>query len=103
MLSSLPGPSCPMTTTPIPSQLKHREETSATLNSDWFTPFEPPSWLRGGHAQTLSGNYWRRVPTTIPFEPETVEVDARDGSRVLCHCHWQAEQVRCDRLTILLV
>ena len=21
-------------------------------------PFEPPPWLRGGHAQTIAGRYW---------------------------------------------
>jgi hypothetical protein len=92
-----------MTTIPIASQLKKQEENFPRSNSDWLTPFEPPSWLRGGHAQTLAGNYWRRIPSKIPFEPETVVVDAQDGSRVLCHCHWQADQVRRDRLTILLV
>jgi predicted alpha/beta-fold hydrolase len=71
--------------------------------SDWFTAFEPPGWLRGGHAQTLAGNYWRRQPFNLPFEPQAVEVDPSDGSRVLCHCHWQPEQVRAHRLTIVLV
>jgi predicted alpha/beta-fold hydrolase len=32
-----------------------------------------------------------------------VEVDPADGSRVLCHCHWQPEAVRSARLTVLLV
>ena len=69
----------------------------------WFTSFEPLPWLRGGHAQTLAGNYWRRIPFEIPFESVAVEVDPTDGSKVLCHCHWQPEEVRADRLTILLV
>ena len=30
-------------------------------------------------------------------------VDPEDGSRVLCHCHWQPEPVRARRLTILLI
>jgi predicted alpha/beta-fold hydrolase len=34
---------------------------------------------------------------------ETVEVDPADGSRVLCHCHWQPEAVRAARLTAVLV
>jgi len=59
--------------------------------------------LRGGHAQTLAGNFWRRPPFAIPFESTPVEVDPADGSRVLCHCHWQPETVRAERLTILLV
>lgn len=32
-----------------------------------------------------------------------VEVDPADGSRVLCHCHWQPESVRALRLTAVLV
>jgi predicted alpha/beta-fold hydrolase len=73
------------------------------LHPDWFTAFEPPSLLRGGHVQTLAGNYWRRPLFLLPFESQEVEVDPSDGSRVLCHCHWQPEAVRADRLTILLV
>src|SRR5580698_8079471 len=72
-------------------------------NPNWFIPFEPLPWLRGGHAQTLAGNYWRRKPFALAFEPHAVEVDPSDGSRVLCHCHWQPEPVRAGRLTILLV
>jgi predicted alpha/beta-fold hydrolase len=34
---------------------------------------------------------------------EAVEVDPADGSRVLCHCHWQAEPERKQRLTVVLV
>ena len=32
---------------------------------------------------------------------ETVEVNPADGSRVLCHCHWQEEPA--GRLTVVLV
>jgi len=73
------------------------------LVPDWLTPYEPPSLLKNGHAQTLAGNYWPRPPLTIPFESEAVEVDPADGTRVLCHCHWQPDTVRMDRLTVLLV
>ena len=69
----------------------------------WLTSFEPIPFLRGGHTQTLAGNYWRRSPFLLPFESQPVEVDPVDRSRVLCHCHWQPEAVRADRLTILLV
>jgi len=71
--------------------------------TDWFTPFDPYPLLRGGHVQTLAGNYWRRASFEVPFEAEIVVVDPADGSRVLCHCHWQMDAVRADRLTILLV
>ena len=30
-------------------------------------------------------------------------MDPADGSRVLCHCHWQPEPVRAERLTVVLV
>jgi predicted alpha/beta-fold hydrolase len=73
------------------------------VHRDWLTPFEPPAWLRGGHAQTLAGNYWRRQPFCVPAEAVEVPVDPADGSRVLCHCHWQPEDIRRDRLTVLLV
>jgi predicted alpha/beta-fold hydrolase len=76
---------------------------SQSFKNHWFTAFEPLPPLHGGHVQTLVGNYWLRPPFRVPFEPEAVEVDPADGSRVLCHCHWQREQVRSERLTILLV
>ena len=69
----------------------------------WHVAFQPPPWLRGGHAQTLAGNFWRRPAFTLDSEAIPVEVDPADGSRVLCHCHWQPENVRASRLTILLV
>jgi predicted alpha/beta-fold hydrolase len=80
-----------------------RIPSSRHSNHDWFIPFEPLPWLRGSHAQTLAGNYWRRKPFALAFESEAVEVDPSDGSRILCHCHWQPEPVRAGRLTILLV
>jgi predicted alpha/beta-fold hydrolase len=76
---------------------------SAPSLAEWLTPFEPAPYLRGGHAQTLAGNYWSRPPLTIPVQNETVQVDPADGSRVLCHVHWQPENLRASRLTILLV
>ena len=36
--------------------------------AEWLIPFEPPAWLRNGHAQTLAGNYWRRQPFLVPAE-----------------------------------
>lgn len=68
-------------------------------NASWLTPYWPLT--EGGHRQTLMGNYWRRPAFSLPFAAEAVTVDSVDGSRVLCHCHWQPE--RCHRLTLLLV
>jgi uncharacterized protein len=69
----------------------------------WLTRFEPHPWLRSGHLQTIVGNFMRRPAFDAPVEEEAVEVDAADGSRVLCHCHWQPREVRADRLTVVLV
>jgi uncharacterized protein len=69
----------------------------------WFTPFAPRRRLTNSHLQTIIGNYLPRPAFDIPCVAETVEVDPADSSRVLCHCHWQAEQVRASRLTVVLV
>lgn len=65
--------------------------------------FVPRRALASGHLQTIVGNYLRRPPFALPVSTEQVEVDPADGSRVLCHCHWQPESVRADRLTLLIV
>lgn len=69
--------------------------------------FIPRRWLRSGHAQTLAGNFLpRRLQLPVP-EPLLVEVDGPVSgygpSQVLCHCHWQPEPVRRERLTVVLV
>ncbi len=69
----------------------------------WFTSFEPHPWLKNRHLQTIVGNYLPRPEFRLPTVAETVEVDPADGSRVLCHCHWQPEPVRAARLTAVLV
>ena len=68
-----------------------------------LTHFEPRRGLSNGHLQTIVGNFLPRPPLRPEGEAETVEVDLADGSRVLCHCHWQAEQERSSRLTLVLV
>jgi uncharacterized protein len=71
--------------------------------AEWLTRFEPKRWLRNGHLQTIVGNYLPRPPFRVDGAAEIVEVDATDGSCVLCHCHWQAEPERARRLTVVLV
>jgi hypothetical protein len=71
--------------------------------SDWLTQFEPHPWLKSGHLQTIVGNFFPRPAFLLPTVAETVEVDPADGSRVLCHCHWQPEEVRAKRLTAVLL
>ena len=63
----------------------------------------PRRGLSNGHLQTIVGNFFPRPAFHLPTIAETVTVDPADGSRVLCHCHWQAEPVRAMRLTAVLV
>lgn len=66
-------------------------------------PFEPHRGLRNGHLQTIIGNYLPRPAFRLQSIEETVEVDPKDGSCVLCHCDWQPQPERASRLTVLLV
>ena len=77
-------------------------QTAAMLKAI-LRPFEPRRGLTNGHLQTIVGNYLPRPVYPCVSVAETVEVDAADGSRVLCHCDWQPDAVRADRLTVLLV
>ena len=73
----------------------------------WLKPFSSRNFLRNGHLQTLAGNFLPR--NLVLPEPERllVEVDGPVAgygpSYVLCHCHWQPEEVRAQRLTLVLV
>jgi hypothetical protein len=57
--------------------------------------------------QTLAGNFLRRN-ISLP-EPERLLVEVEGPvsgygpSYVLCHCHWQPEEVRAQRLTMVLI
>jgi len=78
-------------------------EDPASIVPAWLIPFEPCRGLANGHLQTIVGNFLPRPAFRLAVESETVEVDPADGSRVLCHCHWQPEPVRAARLTLVLV
>ena len=82
-------------------------KTSLPHEHLWFAPYHPLRFFRGGHAQTLVGNYWRRPSLSTQPESVAVVVDPSDSSRVLCLCHWQRDPVTgcvlADRLTLLLV
>ena len=79
----------------------------ATEATAWLEDFVPRRFLRSGHLQTLAGNFLPRQYTLPEPEVLLVEVEAaqadRPSSSLLCHCHWQPEEVRRDRLTIVLV
>ena len=68
---------------------------------EWLSPFVPRRALTNGHVQTIVGNFLPRPAFRLSSVAETVEVDSADGSRVLCHCHWQPDPAR--RLTLVLV
>jgi predicted alpha/beta-fold hydrolase len=71
------------------------------------TPFHPRWWLANGHLQTIVGNFLPRQDHLPPPVAALVEVSPATqdqiSSQVLCHCHWQPEDVRRDRLTVILV
>ncbi len=71
------------------------------------TPFHPRPRLSNGHVQTIAGNFLPRVDTLPPPSAELVEVEpataAHISSQVLCHCHWQPEDVRAERLSVIVL
>jgi hypothetical protein len=81
--------------------------TTSLAAATWLTPFTPRPFLRNGHLQTLAGNFLRRN-ISLP-EPERLLVEVEGSvssygpSYVLCHCHWQPEEVRAHRLTVILL
>jgi predicted alpha/beta-fold hydrolase len=87
--------------------LKIKDNTGLDSNSSelpaGFPAFVPHRGLSGGHVQTIAGNYFPRAAFRLVAVSETVEVDPADGSRVLCHCHWQEKPERSARLTVVLV
>lgn len=96
-----------MTSDPLVDQAAHLlQESSISFHphgTEWLTEFVPRRGLRNGHVQTLVGNYLPRAAFHAPSTLEEVEVDASDGSRVLCKTHWQAGADAGKRLTVVLV
>jgi uncharacterized protein len=69
--------------------------------------FRPRRYLSNGHLQTIAGNYLSRVDDLPVPEEQVVEVspatENQIASQVLCHCHWQPEEVRALRPTAIIV
>lgn len=69
--------------------------------------FRPRRFLRNGHLQTILGNYLPRINSLPPAEAQLVEVspatEHQISSQVLCHCHWQPQDVRSSRPTAIIV
>ena len=83
------------------------EVTASRRAEGVLKEFTPRRFLRNGHLQTIAGNFLPRVDTLPKPEAVLVEVEpataGRMASRVLCHCHWQAEAVRAGRPTVVIV
>jgi uncharacterized protein len=62
-------------------------------------PFVPRRGLRGGHLQTLAGNFLKRE-NRLP-QPEERLFQVETDVQVLCHCHWQPQ--RESTLTLMIV
>jgi predicted alpha/beta-fold hydrolase len=79
----------------------------STEGSPWMRPFVPRRFLSNGHLQTIVGNLLPRTYSLPEPESQLIEVEsassARGASFVLCHCHWQAPEVRSERLTMVIV
>lgn len=79
----------------------------STQPESWLTPFLSRRFMGNGHVQTLAGNFLPRKLALPEPERLLVEVDGPVNgygpSYVLCHCHWQPEEVRAQRLTLILV
>lgn len=83
--------------------------SATTLATDTVqtADFRPRRYLRNGHLQTIFGNYLPRANSLPAPEAQLVEVspatDYQISSQVLCHCHWQPEEVRAARPTVIIV
>ena len=76
-----------------------RDAETARAHDFFGEPFQPRSPFRGGHAQTIAGNFLPRrneLPSAearpIPVEPDV---------KVLCHCHWQQDRTSATTLVIV--
>ena len=78
-------------------------DPAASAAAEWLSAFAPRRGLLNGHLQTIVGNYLPRPAFRLPFVTDTVEVDPADGSRVLCHAHWQPGPDSNRRLTVVMV
>jgi predicted alpha/beta-fold hydrolase len=86
-----------------PPAPREMETTGSAGAPAWFTAFAPRRGMGNGHVQTIVGNFLPRPAFRLPSTTEMVEVDPADGSRVLCHCHWQPGPYPRRRLTLVLV
>ena len=126
--SGLPADTSDMSSAPIPSATQvslpqanslpnsatlislHHVSQNASLSTPlpaWFTPFVPRRYMgqtvSQPDAQTILANFLPRNIELPTAESVLVEVEASTKSHVLCHCHWQPEEIRKERMTLLLL
>ena len=75
-------------------EISHSSNCSCIAND-----FVPRRFLRGGHAQTIAGNFMKRVNRLPESEERLFQIEP--DVQILCHCHWQPE--RQTRLTMIIV
>jgi predicted alpha/beta-fold hydrolase len=72
-----------------------------------YEPFQPRTWLRNAHLQTIFGNILPRTNTLPVPVAQLVEVSPARGSQmssqVLCECHWQPLPERASRPTVIVL
>jgi len=77
----------------------------------WCADFVPRRFLNNGHLMTLAGNFLPRHHAPLP-QPEALRVEVQGPmpgyeeygpTSIVCHCNWQPERVRSQRLTVVLV
>jgi predicted alpha/beta-fold hydrolase len=61
--------------------------------------FIPRRRLRGGHWQTIAGNFMHREDALPSAEARMVEVDS--GVSLLCHSHWQPNAAEVTTIIVL--
>lgn len=80
-------------------------ETSKVRNTaisdgrPFASDFRPRRGLRGGHRQTLAGNFLPRE-NHLP-KPEDRLFNVEPEVQILCHCHWQEDRQSCTTLIIV--
>src|SRR5580693_9318105 len=83
------------------------QTTEISMIESHTAEFRPRRFLNNGHLQTIAGNYLARVDELPVPEAQVVEVspatENQIASQVLCHCHWQPEDVRASRPTAIIV
>jgi uncharacterized protein len=63
--------------------------------------FVPRRGLRNAHLQTIAGNFLSRATALPQSEPRRFRVEP--DVEVLCHCHWQSEEVKHAAITMIIV